>query len=71
MFEVGTATALASSLSHRREFGEADLAEALIDYEHWQRQQVLYGVGITSLIKISRGWLVLASPELVEKVIGF
>lgn len=71
MFEVGTATALASSLSHRREYTEEQLEQAIADYEYWQRSQVLYGVGVTALIKISEGWLVVACPELVEKVIGF
>lgn len=71
MLEVGTAQALASPLSYKREWPEAQLQEALADLEDWQQRQVLYGIGVTSLIKVVGGWLVVACPQLTDKAIGF
>jgi hypothetical protein len=43
MFEVGTGAALASPLSYRREWPEAQLQDALADLEDWQQRQVAFG----------------------------
>ena len=66
---IGVTVTTPSLTGYRREYQDA--SDALRDLEQWQLNQLLHGIGSTTLIAIPGGWAVEVSVDLAEVVLGF